>query len=254
MRLASRPLRFAAFLIRVQWIDRRATSSFLIGITLQTGILTLALTDQATDPSHALELACRAALLTGIGIALLSAMSSIHNEFRYGTMENVLLGRMSLSKLLAVRAAACAVVMSPAIVVPFVGAMTIFPALVSARTAVLIGMVYGFLAVVGHQTTLLLSQFARPAAAVPWIRLLLLIVGISILPFPGAQPAALALPPGWILRYADEAGSPGTPESLTTLAMFVLILVGWSVALGLTLRRRVGTKIEQRLVDGRAEW
>lgn len=241
-------------MVRVQWIDRRATSSFVIGITLQTGVLTLALTRQATDAGHALELACRAALLTGVGIVLLSGMSSVHNEFRYGTMENVLLGRLSVSRLLAARAAACALVLSPAVLVPFAGAVAVFPALPLGRAWVLTAMVYVYLAALGHQSTLLLSCFSRPAAAVPWMRLVLLLVGLSVLPVPGADTAALLLPPGWILRYATAAGGLDSPGAVRALAGFVVTTGGWSGAVWLVLRRRVHERIERVLIDGRAAW
>ncbi|WP_432068094.1 hypothetical protein [Streptomyces sp. C10-9-1] len=243
--------RFAAFLVRVQWIDRRATSSFLIGITLQTGVLTLALTRLATDATHALDLACRAALLTGVGIVLLSAMSSVANEFRYGTMENVLLGRMPFARLLAFRALACAVVVTPAVVVPFVGAVAAFPSLTGSRTVLVVAMVYVCLATLGYHSTLLLSQFTRPSAAVPWLRLALLLVGLSVLPFPGAQSIALVLPPAWVMRYATEAGEPGLPG---TPLLFVAVTGCWHCLVWLLLRHRMDTRIERALTDGRAAW
>ncbi|MFG2983265.1 hypothetical protein ACGFYQ_18795 [Streptomyces sp. NPDC048258] len=237
---------FSLFLVRVQWIDRKATSSFLIGITLQTLMLTVALHGQATDAGHALVLATRAALLTCVTIVLLSAMSSVQNEFRYGTMESVLLGRLSLFRLLAVRAAACAVVTSPAIVVPYIGAAVKFPSLIAPRTAVLIAMVYVCLAAICYQSTLTLCQFTRPAAAVPWFRMVLLVIGLSVAPFPGADTAALILPCGWVLRFAGET------RGLTTVLTFLMVAIAWTVALWLIFRNSVGRRIERALTDGRA--
>ncbi|MFI9645042.1 hypothetical protein ACIHAA_01905 [Streptomyces sp. NPDC052040] len=238
--------RFALLLVRVQWIDRRATSSFLIGITLQTAVLTLALARRATGPEHALVLACRAALLTCVTIVLLSAMSSVQNEFRYGTMENVLLGQVSFGRLLGLRSVACAVVMSPALCVPFAGAAVAFPSVLGPRTLLLVAMLYVCLAAICHQCTLLLCQFTRPSAAVPWFRLALLVVGLSVVPFPGAQQTARLLPTGWVIAYAS-----GT-RAAVAVPMFLATVSLWTCAVWLTCRGRLHRSIERNLVDGRA--
>lgn len=239
-------VRFTLLLIRVQWIDRRATSSFLIGITLQTAMLALALIHRATGPDHALVLACRAALLTCVTIVLLSAMSSVQNEFRYGTMENVLLGQVSFVRLLGIRAGACAVVMSPALCVPFAGAAVAFPSVLGPRTLLLLAMLYLCLAAICHQCTLLLCQFASPSAAVPWFRLALLSVGLSVVPFPMAQEMARLLPTGWIIAYASGV------RAVVALPMFLATVSLWTCAVWLAFRGRLHRSIERSLVDGRA--
>ncbi|MDH6580507.1 hypothetical protein [Kitasatospora sp. MAP5-34] len=239
-------MRFTLLLIRVQWIDRRATSSFIIGITLQTALLTLALAHRATGAGPALVLACRAALLTCVTIVLLSAMSSVQNEFRYGTMENVLLGRVPLARLLGLRAASCAVVMSPALCLPFAGAAVAFPSVLGPRTLLLIAMLYLCLAAICYQCTLLLCQFARPSAAVPWFRLALLLVGMSVVPFPRARQVAELLPTGWVIAYA--AGT----RAVVALPMFLATVSLWTCAVWLAFRKRLRPSIERSLVDGRA--
>lgn len=239
-------VRFTLFLIRVQWIDRRATSSFVIGITLQTAVLTLAVVHRATGAESSLVLACRSALLTCVTIVLLSAMSSVQNEYRYGTMENVLLGQVSLARLLGLRAGACAVVMSPALCLPFAGAAVAFPSVLGPKLLLLIAMLYLCLAAVCYQCTLLLCQFARPSAAVPWFRLTLLLLGMSVVPFPRSQQVAELLPTGWVMAYAA-----GTRAGIA-LPMFLTTVSLWTCALWLAFRKRLHPRIERSLVDGRA--
>jgi hypothetical protein len=239
--------RFFLFLIRVQWIDRAATSSFLIGISVQTVLLTLALTRTATSPGHGLLLASRAALLTCVTIVLLSAMSSVQNEFRYGTVENVLTGRLPFLGLLGVRAASCAIVASPAILIPFLALVLKYPELLDAHTVTLVVLIYVCLAAIGYQTTLLLSQFAVPAAAVPWLRLGLLIVGMSVIPFPGSETLSVVLPTGGVLAFARAGDGAGWAP----LGSFLAAAGGWTVLSWALLRRRTLAKVERNLTDGR---
>ncbi|WP_328341078.1 hypothetical protein [Micromonospora sp. NBC_00421] len=238
---------FALFLIRVQWIDRLATSSFLIGITVQTALLSLALYQNAETPREALVLATRAALLTCTAIVLLSAMSSVQNEFRYGTIEKVVLSAVSLPTLLLVRAAASAVVSSPAIVVPFLAAYARFPELVGPRSLLVILLVYVSLAAVCYQSTLVLCQFRAPVGVVPWLRLGLLFVGLSVLPFTGAPLVALVLPTGWILQLVAASGPHATATALTG---FFAVTTAWTGLLWMLLRDRTMNRIERTLTDG----
>ncbi|WP_336047950.1 hypothetical protein [Streptomyces sp. CA2R101] len=239
--------RFLLFLIRVQWIDRLATSSFLIGITLQTAMLTLALVRTASAPDNALVLATRAAMLTCTAIVLLSAMSNIQNEYRYGTIERVLLGKLPFSRLIAVRSTASALVASPAIVVPFIGATLTFPSLLCTQTLVLVLMVYVYLAALCYQSTLLLCQFKNSAAMVPWLRMFLLFIGLSVIPFPGSETLSLFLPTGWMLCVARsrDAGAWG----LETI-MFAAVIAVWTGGVWLGLRNRSLRIIERNLTDG----
>lgn len=239
--------KFALFLIRVQWIDRLATSSFLIGITLQTVLLSLAIYHTAAAADEALVLATRAALLTCTAIILLSAMSSVQNEFRYGTIEKVILGVVPFSQLLLVRAAASAIVSSPAIVVPFIAAFVKFPGLLDLRSLVVILMTYVSLAAICYQSTLILTQFRAPISIVPWLRLALLFVGLSIIPFPGSDLIALILPTGWILWFA--AANDSFTATLAVVG-FVVVTTVWTGALWVVLRGRMMGRIEQNLTDG----
>lgn len=237
-------IRFFLFLLRVQWIDRLATSAFLIGITLQTFLLTASLTSIAESPEHAVVLATRAALLTSVGIILFSAMSNIQNEHRYGTMKNVLLSGTSFERLLWIRSASTAVVSSPAILVPFAGAAWIYPALLGADLIFLVAMVYLFLACLCHQSTLILNSVRDPALFLPWLRAALLILGLTMIPFPGGEMIALFFPTGWILRFAI---SPGLEAAM----IFLLVTAAWTGTFLLLLRGRVERRIERNLTGGK---
>ncbi|MCF1598464.1 hypothetical protein [Streptomyces muensis] len=240
-------LRFFLFLIRVQWIDRLATSSFLIGITVQTALLTLALYRVADDAEHALVLATRASMLTCTAIVLLSAMSNIQNEFRYGTIERVLLGKVPFEGLLGVRSAASAIVASPAIIVPFIGAAVRYPGLVAGHTMVLVIMVYIFLGTLCFQSTLLLCQFRNPSAMVPWVRMALLFLGLSVIPFEGSRFVSYFFPTGWILSFAHDTDAGSL---VTNFVVFIGVVTVWTGGAWLGLRRRSHRLIEINLTDG----
>ncbi|MEU6573879.1 hypothetical protein [Streptomyces sp. NPDC046805] len=243
--------RFALFLVKVQWIDRRATSSFLMGITIQTALLTLGVWKSASAPGEALAMATRSALLTCTAIVFLAAMSNVQNEFRYGTVERVLLGKVPFSQLIGVRAAATAVVSSPAVVVPFLGAAVRFPDLFSATTALLVLQVYVFLAALCYQSTLLLCQFRNPGTAVVWLRMAVLFLGLSVVPFPGSATLALFFPTGWMLKVAAAAhGTHPASATAAATAAFVVVTAAWTAACRLGLGRRTLTAVERNLTDG----
>lgn len=240
-------MRFVLLVIRVQWIDRLATSSFLIGITVQTVLLSLALYHTAASAGEALVLATRAALLTCTAIILLSAMSSVQNEFRYGTIERIILGSVPLPRLLLLRAAASAIVSSPAIVVPFLAATARFPDLLRGRTALVVALTYLSLAAICYQATLILCQFRAPIGIVPWLRLVLLFAGLAVIPFPGSGAVSLALPSGWILRVA---AAPDVAAGLPAVGGFAVVTTAWTLALWLILRGRLSSRIEATLTEG----
>ncbi|MBA0053684.1 hypothetical protein E0L36_23305 [Streptomyces sp. AJS327] len=240
--------RFLLFLIRVQWIDRIATSSFLIGITVQTGLLTTALHQRAGDAGEAVLLATRASMLTCTTIVLLSAMSNVQNEFRYGTVERILLGRVPFARVLGIRSGASAIVASPAIVVPYAGAALRFPELLAPHTVLLVAMVYVCLGTLCYQATLVLCQLRNAALAVPWLRMFLLFVGLSVIPFEGSERLSLLLPTGWLVRFAADGGSD-TSAYLTFLA-FVAVCAAWTVGVWLLLRQRALRVVERNLTDG----
>jgi hypothetical protein len=238
--------RFVLFLVKVQWIDRKATSSFLVGITIQTALLTLAIWRSSTSQGDALALAVRASLLTCTAIIFLSAMSNVQNEFRYGTVERALLGKVPFSQLLGIRSAASAVVSSPAVVVPFLGAGWRYPQLFVGRMALLVVLVYVFLGTLCYQSTLVLCQFRNPPAAVVWLRLALLLIGLSIVPFPGSTSLTLVFPTGWLQRFAAQTQGSAAVDVLAFLA----VTAGWTLLCWLLLHRRTLQAVERSLTDG----
>ncbi|MBI1758933.1 MAG: hypothetical protein HYR62_06875 [Actinobacteria bacterium] len=141
-----------------------------------------------------------------------------------------------------------AIVASPAILIPFLGLVLKYPALLDTHTVTLVGLIYLCLAAIGYQTTLLLSQFAVPAAAVPWLRLVLLVVGMSLIPFPGSDPLSVVLPTGGVLAFARAGDSGGWAGPL---GLFVASTGGWTVLSWVLLRRRTLARIERNLTDNR---
>jgi hypothetical protein len=240
-------IRFLLFLARVQWRDRIATSAFLIGITIQNLLLSFSLWSISSTPDEALILCVRCTLLSAIGIALFAAMSSIQNEFRYGTAESVLLSRISFFPLIALRALFTAIISTPVILLPFVVIAFRFPEILNAHFAVMILCLYFTVAIVGFQASFILNARDVPSVTLPWLRSGLLIVGLSLLPLSFAENASLLVPIGWCVRMAKERSDWGI-----SLLGLVINSIGTSTILFFVLRGRVQKRIEKSLVDGRA--
>lgn len=238
---------FFLFLVKVQWIDRKATSSFLVGITIQTALLTAAIWSTADAAADAQVMAVRSALLTCTAIIFLSAMSNVQNEFRYGTVERVLLGKVPFQQLLGVRSAASAVVSSPAVVVPFIGAGARYPELFTWHMFLTIVMVYVFLGTLCYQSTLLLCLFRNPAGAVVWLRMALLFLGLSVIPFRGSEVLSHVFPTGWLQSFATAGG---TAETLRLGLAFFAVTAVWTATAWGTLRTRTLRTVERNMTDG----
>lgn len=229
---------FFALMIRLQWIDRAATSSFLVGITLQTFILALAVFETSGSAVHAVDLAVRGSVFSVVGILMFSSMSAITNDFDLGTAENALLGAMPFSRLVAYRAAATALISAPAIVAPFAAAALRWPELLGRPAFALRAIEVSALAVLlGYQLSWILNAFASPRHALQWARLAILIVGLNLLPLPGLREAALLFPTAWILR-GDSLG-------------FWATCAAWTALVQLFLVDRVVDAFELRLLDPR---
>lgn len=231
-------LSFLAFIVRLQWLDRIATSAFLVGITLQTGIFALAVFETSTGPAHALELAVRGGIFSAVGILVFSSMSAITNEVDLGTLENAVLGGLPFSRLVALRAAATALISSPVIVVPFAAAVLRWPELLSRPAVYLRGFeVYVLSASLGYQLAWILNSFPSPRAALPWARYLILLVGMNLLPFEGMRALSLVFPTGWLLA-GNSAG-------------FWICAAAWTLFVRVALEERVVEGFERRLCDPR---
>ncbi|MFI1203004.1 hypothetical protein ACH4VR_26825 [Streptomyces sp. NPDC020883] len=66
---------------------------------------------------------------------------------------------------------------------PFIGAAARNPELVAARTVVLVLVVHVFLDTLSFPSALLRCQFRNPVATVPWARMVLVFLGLSVIPF-----------------------------------------------------------------------
>ena len=223
-------------MIRLQWKDRVATSSFLIGITLQTLLLSWAIFETSTSPSQALDMAVRSGIFTCVGILLFSSMSAITNEFDFGTMENVLLSGASLSSLMAMRALTSAVISTPAIVIPFAFALLRWPEL-GAQSMLFVRLVevYILTALLADQLIWILNLASRPRAAIQWARYFILIPGMALLPFSWAGTLSLVFPMGALLQGNSK--------------LFWISSVTWTLGVRLLFAKRVEGGLERRLSE-----
>lgn len=229
-------------MVRTQWRDRIMTSSYLIGITLQTALLSWAILD-----SHGgLILALRASLFTGISILLFSAMSSLSNEFRYGTFEYTSLGSLGWARVLLMRSLATSVISWPAIVGPFTAAAWVSPNEGITRYILFGTGLFGLLWVICYWMSYLLNLAQQPAAFLPAFKYFLLIIGLNLVEVPWLDPVAKVTPTYWYLRMAR-------PETNLTEAAagFLATVIGWTVLIGWLIRPVVDRKMTSRWLTGR---
>lgn len=214
--------RYLGFLVWLHWVDRRATSSFIVGITLQTAVLSFGLVQfRGESESMIVQGAVRAAFLVGTAVCGLSAMSAFQNEFRYQTIWQTARDTRVFSRLMLVRALAMVVITAPAAATPFVVAVVVGDCcLPLPLVAVTYLMALVVLTAYTHILTLGLALTYDPARLVPWIRQAVMIVALGTVTFLSPSWVRSAFPFVWVERMALR------PESVMGAA---------SAALGLTL-------------------
>lgn len=237
--------RFFWFLIKIQWVDRLATSAFLIGITLQTFLLCLSIYKISESYAHALSLAIRSTLLSTIGMTLLSSMSNIQNEFRFGTIESICLSRFSFKKLILFRCISMAMICSPAIIFPFVIVALKFGYFVNLIFFLIILLLYILIILAGVQTTFILNAFEVPLNAVPWVKAILLIVGLELVKFPYSGIIAQAFPSYWVIKLSQGQ------NIIHSLLGFVLSAIVSTVFIQIIFNKDLDKKIENNFLTGR---
>jgi hypothetical protein len=238
-------MRFFCFLIKIQLIDRLATSAFLIGITLQTFLLCLSIYKGAENYNHGLILAIRSSLLITVGMTLLSSMSNIQNEFRFGTIESICLSSFSFKKLIYYRCISMAIICSPAILLPFAVIAFKFWSSVNLVIIVLIALVYVAITLVGVQTTFILNAFQSPINALPWIKGVLLILGMELIKFPFSDRIAKCFPFHWIFEMVKGE------RIIENLAFFILTSFVSTFFVKFLFRKDLDRKIESNFLTGR---
>lgn len=200
--MSARPLLgFLGIVLRTQWVDRRATSTFVVAATVQTGVLALAL---ATAAHPRLVDAVRVANTLGIAIVVLAAMSAVQNEFRYRTIWVTFASPRRLLRLVVYRSLATAILCGSVIAVPLVvavvrGAQPVVAALAAGAVAL-------SLVTCGYVAAVALALTTAPRRLAPWTRLALLGVGAGSLPWPLPEPVRLILPTGWPAVVAEGRG------------------------------------------------
>ena len=120
--------RYLFFLVWLQWVDRRATSSFLVGVSLQIVVLGMGLWQLRGEPREVvLAGALRAVLLVGTAVCALSAMSAFQNEFRFQTIWQTFRDSAAFSRLMLARALAMTAITAVPMALPFAVAVLIDP-------------------------------------------------------------------------------------------------------------------------------
>ncbi len=236
---------YLLFLIRVQWVDRRATSSFLIGITIQTVVLSLGLIQLAEYRDAAiLQAAIRASVLVGTAICGLGAMSAFQNEFRYQTAWKTARDKSAFAALLAARALAMVAISAPSLAVPFAVAFLVSRGTVPVGLVLVSYLITMFVLVAfTHIMTLLLSLSYDPSRAVPWIRQVIMIVALGTLGFLSPIWLRSMLPFLWIERILD----PATWWQATIAAIGITLL--WWLTTWFAVKELSWRALQKRLLD-----
>ncbi len=236
--------RFGAFLVKAQWIDRRATSSFVVGITVQTAVLSMGLVQtEASDPAI-IQAATRASLMVALTVCSLGAMSAFQNEYRYQTVWFTARDLGVFHRLMLARSAAMVIVSLPAVLVPFgTAAVLVGPGDHGATIALLATGTSVVLVAFTHVLTLGLALVYDPARTVPWIRQVTLASLVGVVPFLSPPYVTRAFPFVWLTDAAPD-GAVGRD-----VAVAVIIAVAWSTLAAAVLGPGVASTIGRRLVD-----
>jgi RES domain-containing protein len=236
--------RFAAFLVKAQWIDRKATSSFIVGITVQTAVLSLGLTQMQASDAAIVQAATRAALMVALTVCSLGAMSAFQNEYRYETVWLTARDLGSFHRLMFTRAVAMVVVSMPAVAVPFGTALVLVGPRERAAGIGLLALATGAVLVAyTHLLTLVLALTYDPARVVPWVRHVTLASLVGVVPFLSPPLVSRAFPFVWL----SDAALDG--RTVRPVVVAVAIAAGWSLLGTLVLRRGVARAVGRRLVD-----
>lgn len=231
------------FLVWLQWVDRRATSSFVVGVTLQIGVLSAGLWQLRAEPQGVvLAGAVRAMFLVGTAVCALSAMSAFQNEFRFQTVWQTFRDTAGFGRLMLARALAMTVITAPALALPFVVAALITPESVwTAAGVYVVGLVV--LTAYTHVLTLGLAVAYRPAQVVPWIRQGVMVVALGTVTFLSPVWLRQAFPFVWLERMAE----PGRFWGGAAVALVLTAL--WWLGLRLLLAPVARRVVHRRLLD-----
>jgi hypothetical protein len=223
--------------VRLQWIDRVHTSSFVIGLTIQSFVLCLSVLDKSTNSAQAFVLATRASILTIVGITLFSAMSSVANDIRFGTFANLILSREHLYLIVFKRCAANTLVAFPTVIFPFVVASWRFGDLTIGLVLVAMTLIFWSVTCAGFQIALVLNSLSHPAKGVPWLRYIFIIVGLNLVPFAFVENLSKALPFYWIIHLSEDS-------VLSNALMALVTSLLWTFVAWLSLARRTRRILE----------
>lgn len=218
------------------------TSSFLIGITLQTAVLSLAIIEKQGGAL----LGVRASLFSGISILLFAAMSSLTNEFRYGTFEYTHLGSLGWTRVLLLRSLATSLVCWPAVIAPFLAVAYVAKGQGLVHLFLLACGVFLLLWIIGYWMSYALNLSEQPSTVLPAFKYILLISGLGLIDWSWVKFIAQVTPTYWFLKLAQA--DVDTSQVLLGLA---LTIVGWTFVTLVVIRPMVERKMIARWLSGR---
>ncbi|PHM50725.1 hypothetical protein [Xenorhabdus miraniensis] len=227
------------FFTKIQWQERIVTSSFLIGISLQSIVLAIHCYLYNGDNSSALFLAIRSGLFTCISILLFSAMSNISNEFKFETISYVISSGTPFYKLILLRSTANGFISLPAIIIPFVGYIMRDININSIILFYITGELL-FTCVFCFVISFLINLWKQPILALPWFGYILFIIGLNLFNLPWVNKISMIFPSYWLLQEISH----------TSIWLFFITLFIW-LSTVYWLNKRINQRLEKYLQDGR---
>lgn len=218
---------FLRIVLRTQWVDRRATSSFMVGATLQTGVLCVAFAVASPEGAEqSLIIATRIALMVVISVISLASMSLVQNEFRYQTIWRSFQSPRRFLRLLSYRAGASVLLCGGMIAAPFAVAV-LWRGAVPAAAIVVMASVFGVSVVMTYCLSTLIALCHNPTLATPWFRVVLLGCGMGLVPLLSPEWLRMMFPPAWPLRLA---AAENFEAALGAIAGTLIVSGMWAVA------------------------
>ncbi|MDX7987338.1 hypothetical protein FE392_08340 [Xenorhabdus sp. 12] len=227
------------FFTKIQWKERIVTSSFLIGISLQSVIFAISCYLYNGENNSALFFTIRAGLFTCIGILLFSAMSNISNEFKFETISYVISSGTPFYKIILLKSAANGLISLPAIIIPFLGYLMRD---VNFHVEIIFYMIGEllFACVFCFVISFFINLWKQPALALPWFGYIMFIIGLDLFNIPYFNALSMLFPSYWLLQDI----------TYTNVSFFFLTLFVWLSGV-YWLNKKISHKLEEYLQDGR---
>lgn len=233
-------------LLKIQWKDRIATSSFTFGLTIQMFSLSFHLWNSNADLATRINGALSAALYVSLNISLFFSLACIRNEFRFGTIHQILLTAANLPSLIRARAFVNTLLCSLSLIPPLCILIWLDPNLLIDGTILKLYALY--FAAVFSQTVAacwIVHTFKSPATDVLWLGYVYFLLGLNLIPTSFGATISRYFPSGAALEMQTSNVSPLVAMS------YVALFLAWTFIPTLTLKSRVQSQITNHIVSGR---